>query len=100
MTGFTAKHLAVVASLALAAVGPGSTARAETVPVNVCSDQSSETSEDTAGSQCEAGESAIGDQEHQGNGHLVGQLNDNGSRQGNDQGNDNLNDQITDVPSG
>jgi hypothetical protein len=98
MTGFTAKHLAVVASLALAAVAPGSTAQAETVPVNVCSDQN--TGDETDSSYCEAGESAIPDQENQGNGNFNGDGNGNSSDQGNDQGNDNFNDQLSEQPAG
>lgn len=98
MTGFTGKHLAVVASLAIAAVAPGSAALAETVPINVCSDQN--TGEETESSHCEAGESAIPDQENQGNGNFNGDGSGNSSGQGNDQGNNNFNDQLSEVPSG
>jgi hypothetical protein len=101
MTGFTAKHLAVAASLALAAPALlGTAAQAETVPVNVCSDQaSSDSPEETEASSCEAGESAIPDQEHQGNGNFSGDGNGNSSGQGNDQGNDNFNDQLSEQPA-
>jgi hypothetical protein len=99
MTGFSAKHLAVAATLALAAPAvTASAARAETVPVNVCSDQNSG-EEETDSSSCQAGDSAIPDQEHQGNGNFSGDGNGNSSGQGNDQGNENFNDQLSEQPA-
>jgi hypothetical protein len=99
MTGFTAKHLAVAASLALAAPTLlGTAAQAETVPVNICSEQNSG-EEETEASSCQAGDSAIPDQEHQGNGNFSGDGNGEFSNQGNDQGNENFNDQLSEQPA-
>jgi hypothetical protein len=94
----TVRHLAVAAGLAIAATGAPGTARAESVPVNVCSEQDTG-EEETESSSCQAGDSAVPDQENQGNYNFSGGGNGEFSGQGNDQGNDNFNDQLSEQPA-